>query len=135
MKNKMILIIVLFISLFTAFGEVKVYGEESGDSPGGGGASSLIDPLKFPDTYKPTEGKDSEDKITTKAGVILGAINTIGVVVSVIVLMVIGIKYMIGSVEEKAEYKKTMLGYFIGAILLFGTTTIVNIFYQIATNF
>ena len=31
---------------------------------------------------------------------------------------------MLGSVEQKAEYKKTMLPYVIGAALIFGASTI-----------
>ena len=34
---------------------------------------------------------------------------------------------MLGSVEEKAEYKKDLLPYFIGSILLFGICTIVKV--------
>ena len=62
---------------------------------------------------------------------ILGIIRVVGTVVAVGVLMVIGIKYMMGSAEEKAEYKKTMIPYLIGAVLLFAAVNlsvwIVNI--------
>ena len=34
---------------------------------------------------------------------------------------------MIGSVEEKAEYKKSMIPYIIGVFLLLATSTIVGI--------
>ena len=34
---------------------------------------------------------------------------------------------MLGSVEEKAEYKKDLVPYFIGAALLFGICTVVKI--------
>ena len=34
---------------------------------------------------------------------------------------------MTGSVEEKAEYKKTMLPYVIGAVILFGITSFIGI--------
>ena len=34
---------------------------------------------------------------------------------------------MLGSVEEKAEYKKTMIPYVIGAILLFATSNLLGI--------
>ena len=33
---------------------------------------------------------------------------------------------MTGSVEERAEYKKTMMPYLIGAFLLFGITTFLG---------
>ena len=52
--------------------------------------------------------------------------------VSVIVLLVLGIKYMIGSAEEKAEYKKTMIPYLVGAVLVFGASAIAQVVYSIA---
>ena len=39
---------------------------------------------------------------------------------------ILGVKYMMGSAEERAEYKKSMLPYLIGAILLFGASAIAN---------
>ena len=65
---------------------------------------------------------------------ILGAINVFGVIVSVITLMIIGMKYMFGSIEEKAEYKKTATMYIIGAVLVFSVTTIPNILYKIGSS-
>ena len=62
-------------------------------------------------------------------------IQVIGSVLSVVILIIIGIKYMISSVEEKAEYKKTMIGYIIGCILIFSTVNLLSIIYNIATSF
>lgn len=55
---------------------------------------------------------------------IIGILQAIGIVVSVVVVIVLGIKYMMGSVEEKAEYKKTMMPYLIGAALIFAASAI-----------
>ena len=66
---------------------------------------------------------------------IVTIMQTVGIVVAVVVLLVIGIKYMIGSAEEKAEYKKTMIPYIVGAILIFASTTIVNVVYNLANSF
>ena len=41
---------------------------------------------------------------------------------------------MIGSAEEKADYKKTMMPYIIGAVLRFGATTIANAVYNFASG-
>lgn len=49
----------------------------------------------------------------------------IGTITSVLALIIIGIKYMVGSVEEKAEYKKTMKPYLIGAVMVFSITNII----------
>lgn len=63
---------------------------------------------------------------------IVKIISTIGVVISVVMLIVIGIKYMMGSVNEKAEYKKTLLPYVIGAAIVFAASGIANIIYELA---
>lgn len=91
--------------------------------------NAMNNPLDDPGAYKPSP-LGEEKQLTAMAGVILGTINTIGIVISVIVLMVMGIKYITGSVEEKAEYKKMMLPYLIGALLLFSATTIPNLIYN-----
>ena len=82
-----------------------------------------------PDDYKPTPNPGSQ-QLSDIGGVVLGAVNVVGAFVSVAMLMIIGIKFMMGSVEEKAEYKKTMFPYTIGAILLFSGTTLINCIYK-----
>ncbi len=67
-------------------------------------------------------------------GSIVGILRTIGVVVSVVVLIVLGIKYMMGSAEEKAEYKKTMIPYLVGAILIFAASVLAQMVYNFASG-
>lgn len=62
-------------------------------------------------------------------------ITTVGIVISVVVLIILGIRYMIGSVEERADYKKTLVPYLIGAALVFAASTIAQIIYDFAINF
>ena len=57
-------------------------------------------------------------------------ITTIGIVASVVILIIIGLKYMLGSVEEKATYKKSLMPYVIGAGLLFAASTIATIIFN-----
>ncbi len=64
----------------------------------------------------------------------LGYVQIVGTVLSVIILMIIGFKYMLGSIEEKAEYKKTLIPYIIGAFMLFSGSLVPQIIYQIAQN-
>lgn len=86
------------------------------------------------DYYKPTLEDEDTGAFKEKAEKVLGVINAVGVVCSVIILCIIGIRYILGSVEEKAEYKKTMLGYMIGAVLLFTASTIPNVLYKLGTS-
>ena len=61
---------------------------------------------------------------------IIGILQTLGVVLSVVILIILGIKYMMGSAEEKAEYKKTMIPYLVGAAFIFLAPTIANVVYN-----
>ena len=72
--------------------------------------------------------------LTNVGNQIVTILTTIGIVLSVIVLVILGIKYMMGSVEERADYKKTMMPYVIGAALVFSASIIANIIYNIANN-
>ncbi len=74
------------------------------------------------------------NEITTLGGRVVGIVQVVGVIIAVIILLVIGIKYMLGSAEEKAEYKKTMMPYLVGALLIFAGSTIVNAIYNIMTG-
>lgn len=65
---------------------------------------------------------------------IVGIIKVVGIILSVGCLMILGIKYMMGSAEEKAEYKKTFIPYLVGAILLFGAAAFASQIYGWATN-
>ena len=58
---------------------------------------------------------------------IINAIGVIGTIVSVIALIIIGMKYLTGSVSEKAEYKKTMIPYLIGVFIFFAITQLLTI--------
>ena len=60
--------------------------------------------------------------------------TTIGSVLSVIVIIVLGIKDMLGSVEEKAEYKKTLMPFLIGALFIFAASTIASMIYNLAIH-
>ena len=83
--------------------------------------------------YEPGEmsQKDSE-KTGEITGDILAVIRTIGIIASVVVLTIIGLKYIFSSVEEKAEYKQTIAPYVIGCVLLVSATTVPSMVYNIS---
>ena len=65
---------------------------------------------------------------------IVGILQTVGIILSVIVLIILGIKYMMGSAEEKADYKKSMIPYLVGAILIFAASALAQVVYQFVTG-
>ena len=72
------------------------------------------------------------DALANKAGQIMGMIRNVAVIAAVIILMVLGVKYMLGSVEEKAEYKKSFMPLIIGIILVVSATAIASFIFNMA---
>lgn len=85
-----------------------------------------IDPSSLTATYGDSSG------LTNKAGQIMGMIRNVSIVAAVIIIMVLGVKFMLGSVEEKAEYKKSFMPLIIGIILVVSATTIASFIFNMA---
>jgi len=88
-----------------------------------------------PDDYKPAN-PDATDvsKIVDIANPIVGTIKVVGIATAAITIAVLGIKYMTGSISEKAEYKKTMIPYLVGAVLVVAITQLLGIVIEIVTE-
>lgn len=93
-------------------------------------ASSSINP----DDYDPAKNRDSsgENVLVQRAKIITTTIRSIGIVVSVVTLMIIGIKEMTASAEEKSILKQAMPGYILGAVMVFAMTVIPTLIYEFA---
>lgn len=85
-----------------------------------------------PDAYV-REGEDSRGAIAI-GNVIVWLVRTVGEAIAVVMLLVLGIKYILGSVEEKAEYKQSMWPYVLGAILIFAGAALTDIIYKAFNN-
>lgn len=127
-KNLIINIIILLTTIMTLMlVAVPNYSYASADADD--------DPLGLEDLNKYQGTNPGSEKLKSKANTIFSYLRTIGIVLSVVALIAIGIKYMLGSVEEKATYKQTLLPYLIGAILLFTGSLIPQLIYDIMQNF
>lgn len=126
-------LIILFISIICMFGITNkdvyafTYDTQYNSTPGGSYSNFT------PGDWKPssTDSAKNADKMGTIGNKIIGAVKIIGTIISVTALIVLGIKYIFGSVEEKAEYKKTMRPYLIGALMVFAITTFLGIVQEI----
>ena len=94
---------------------------------------AVVAGVSDPSTYT-GQTVSGTDRITTLGNQIITILTIVGTVASVIVLIVLGLKYMMGSAEEKAEYKKTMMPYVIGAALVFAASAIAGILYNFLSN-
>ena len=128
--KKTIAVIFLFLLFFLSISSYNASyaGPEIEDIPG-----PYYKVLK-PDTYNPLKSDISEEDkqiIRNKASTILGWLRNISAIVSVIAIMVVGLKYIIGSVEEKAKYKETLIPIVIGCIMVTSGATLVSFIYNV----
>ena len=121
-KKKMIIILMLFMFIIAIYSTIS-FGDNNASNTNN---TALINPLEDPGSFEPSS-MTRAGKLKNMGNTIIGIVQFIGSFTSVIALIVIGIKYMTGSIEEKAEYKKTMGPYVIGAILVFATTNLLGI--------
>ena len=114
-RNKVVVILLMLIILIASFFVTNYcYADDLG--------------LGSLNNYK--GGAATPEKLSNRVGKILVIIRIIGTVTSVVMLIVIGLKFMLGSVEEKAENKQSLKPYIIGALLLFTGTLIPQLMYE-----
>ena len=75
----------------------------------------------------------AKDSATNIIGAIINIVQVIGMGVAIIMLIVMAIKYISAAPSEKAEIKKGVTIYVVGAIVLFAVTGILGLINQFAT--
>ena len=85
---------------------------------------------KVGNDYSNIQGKD---KIESTAGQIIRIIRYLAIIIAVVLIAVFGIKFMLGSAEEKAEYKKSFIPLIIGIVVVFASTYIAQLIFSIAS--
>lgn len=70
--------------------------------------------------------KKKGNAFDTAQNMVLGLVQVIGYIVSVLMVTIIGIKYIFTSPDGKAEVKKQLIPFLIGALLLFSGTVLVS---------
>ena len=91
-----------------------------------------LDILQNPNNY--IQSSEDNTGVIKIGNIIVWVVRTVGQAIAVVMLLVIGIKYILGSVEEKAEYKQSMWPYILGAVLIFAGTGLVDIIYKAFVN-
>lgn len=91
------------------------------------------DPSATPDTTGMSDVRKSSAKLISN---IIAIVQIIGLGVAIVMLAVLGIKYMTGSIEEKVQVKKHATVYVLGAIVFFAAAGILQILQEfIKANF
>ena len=141
--NKVLKITIILIMIFTIFTQISsVYaGQAKGtDGSGGGGQTSSSNgkeqeqKTNWGDIFGIgnnfiKQGSDAqntidEEQLRTDASSIFKILLTIGIVLSVIIGGILGIKFMLASAEDKAQIKEMLIPYVVGCVVIYGAVTI-----------
>lgn len=112
--KKIILFIIIFMFVLLLFQTISFAGEDLN-----------------PDEYKTSLSYGDASDIFSKGGKVLKILRNIAAIVSVVTISIIGLRYMFGSVDQRAEYKETMRPVIIGCILVASLSTILTIIQSI----
>lgn len=131
-KVKKIFIVLVIAFLFcNIFNSTYARRADEHGNPDGPSTSTSATSIS-PGDYKPDELSESKTTISF-ANKIIGAFQTVGSITSVLALSFLGVKFMMGSAEEKADYKQWMGYYVVGAILVFAISNISAAIYSFMT--
>ena len=103
MKNKVLKIGVLLVTLFVMLATVSMAAE--------------IPPINY--------GAQGTEGISKAGSNIAGIIATAGVAIALGVLIWLAIKYITAAPSDKADIKKSAVAYIIGAVLLFAASGVL----------
>jgi len=87
-----------------------------------------------PDSIKNQGQGVATDKIQAIGGTIFKTIRNIAAILLVVIIAILGIKFMMGSTEEKAEYKKSFIPLIVGVALVLAATTIAGFIWDTFKN-
>ena len=108
MKKKILITLTFAIYLITIFSTVYAGG---------------VDPIKIVD--EPTD--KGVTTLYSLGNIIISIFQIIGVGMTLVALIVLGIRYMYSSPNEKADIKNRLIPFVIGGVLLFGATTLIKL--------
>lgn len=126
MKKKCLYIVMLLISFvcISFCSEVQAVGPIAADI----NVDNIFQGINF--STDTTGNTGIKEGTNLAAGIVNNAIaivQIIGLGIAIIMLFSLGMKYMVGSVEDKAEVKKHAMVYVIGAVIFFAATAILEI--------
>lgn len=115
----------------------KYYAPDKNTSSASSGKSIddvIEDAKNFIGKAKDDIGTIEETSLQNFSNVFYNIFLTVGTAIAVIAGTIIGIKYMLGSVEEQADVKKMLVPYVVGCIVVFGSFGIWKLVIEIMNN-
>lgn len=130
-KRKIIVLIISIIAsiIFSVIPATTVYADN---------ITTLDDVIQGGDDFlNASEGLPrgfKQEKLQQTSEIFFQVLFGIGMAVSVIGVIILGIKFMAGSLEEKAEIKEKLIPFLIGTAVIFGAYSIWSIIMTIGNS-
>lgn len=121
--KKIVSLLVILLAISMIFEINTVYADDPG-------VTSIISSMDG--TSTPVEAKGT--KVGGVINNIIGLLQVVGTGLSIIVITILGIKYILASPGEKADIKKSAIPIVIGCVLLFGAVNLMAAVEEFSTN-
>lgn len=79
--------------------------------------------VTMPGIYTP----GGETTLVKAGGAVLGAVQVIAIAFGIVSALVMGMKYMFSSIEDRVKIKQKLIIYVLGSILVFGATGLIKL--------
>lgn len=73
------------------------------------------------------DSKISKGELTGLSDTVYKILLVTGIIIAIVVGLILGIKFIMGSIEEKAQIKEMLIPYIVGCVVIFGAFTIWEI--------
>ncbi len=127
MKGTIKLLSVLMIAvMLVSMIPVQVFADDKTTTTGT--YSGLI--TEIDDKGKGVDNSEGATAIKETVGKIIKLIRNVAVIAGVLILTVLGFKYMLGSAEEKADYKKSLVPLVVGIVVIMAAAQIMSMIFS-----
>lgn len=72
---------------------------------------------------------DNIDGLKDVAGNVVKLIRNVAAIAAVVIISILGIKYMMGSTEERADYKKSFIPLIVGIVVVVAAASIASLLF------
>lgn len=130
--NRVIKIFIILIFALTTFGQLnRVYAANEINQKKSNWGDIFTTGDDFIRKGSDAQNTIDEEQLRTDASSIFKILSTIGVILSVIIGGILGIKFMMASAEDKAQIKEMLIPYIVGCVVIYGAVAIWTIVVKI----
>ena len=116
MNIKIVKIFLLIFLINIIFSNINIAKASGVDNIFGGGDTFI----QSGQLAKNQIGELNEDELKNTSSIIYNILLVAGICIAAIVSVILGIQFMLGSIEQKAKIKEALIPFIIGCVVIFG---------------